>query len=66
MQGVLYKVVEDTRNSINPNTCSSCGAFVFPLVASTTENYHLAVYQCPQCGAVSFSLFQVFSDDAVS
>lgn len=66
MHGVLYKVLEDTRNSTNPNTCSACGSFIGPTVAITTENYHLTVYQCLQCGAASFSLYQAFSDDALS
>lgn len=56
MRGVLYKVLEDTRDNVTPNICPSCGGFIRPIVASSTKRYSICVYECKQCGAVYFTL----------
>lgn len=63
MQGQIYKVLEDTRDNVTPNICSSCGGFIRPIVASTTERYSICVYECKQCGAVSFLLSEIYREN---
>lgn len=63
MQARLYKVLEDTRNDVNPNMCAVCQSFIKPIVANTTEHYNICVYECKQCGAVSFVLSEIYEEN---
>lgn len=59
----IYKVLEDTRDDINPNVCPTCKAYLQPTVASTTEHYNICFYECKQCGAIYHSLSEAYTDD---
>lgn len=62
MRGQLYRVLEDTRNETNPNICRVCGSPVSVMIAQSTERYHVCVYECSQCKALSFYLSEVYQD----
>lgn len=59
----IYKLLEDTRDDINPNVCPTCKAHLLPTVASTTERYNICFYECKQCGAIYHSLSEIYNDD---
>lgn len=63
MSRTTYEVLQDTRNELNPNLCSSCQAPIKPVYACTTNVYHICVYECKQCGAMSFTLSEIFRED---
>ncbi len=63
MRGQIYKVLEDTRNEENVNCCSLCGSPVRVIVAQTSDRYHVCVYECKQCGAVSFLLSEIYREN---
>lgn len=52
----FYKVLEDTRDDINPNVCPMCHAQLRPIVASTTEHYDICFYECDQCKGIYHTL----------
>lgn len=60
MSEVIYKVLQDTRNDINPDVCAKCQSPVRPVYASTTNRYHICVYECKKCGNMSFALYEIF------
>lgn len=60
MRGQIYKVLEDTRNPENPNMCKLCGSPLRITVAQSSEQYHIEVYECSQCQAVSFFLSEIY------
>ncbi len=59
----FYKVLEDTRDDINPNVCPTCHAYLRPIIASTTEAYHICIYECKQCGAITHTLSEIYKGD---
>jgi len=63
MSEVIYKVLQDTRNNMNPDICAICQNPVRPVYASTTSCYHLCVYECKQCGGMSFTLYEKYDKD---
>lgn len=64
MSEVIYKVLQDTRNDINPDVCAKCQSPVRPVYASTTNRYHICVYECKKCGNMSFALYEIFDAEA--
>ncbi len=63
MKGQIYKVLEDTRNAENLNRCELCGSPLCVTVAQTSSRYHISVYECSQCRAVSFVLFEIYQEN---
>lgn len=63
MKGQIYKVLEDTRNAEDLNRCELCGSPVRVIVSNTSSRYHISVYECSQCGAVSFVLFEIYQEN---
>ena len=64
MSEVIYNLLQDTRNYINPDVCAKCQSPVRPVYASTTSCYHICVYECKQCGNMSFALYEIFDAKA--
>ena len=60
---VLHRVLQDTRDSDNPNVCASCGGVVSPLAFDSTNTYSIHIYECKQCGAVSSLLTEIYLED---
>lgn len=60
MRGQIYKVLEDTRSEENPNICKLCGSPVRIIVAQSSVQYHIEVYECSHCQAVSFFLSEIY------
>lgn len=63
MSEVIYKVLQDTRNEINPDMCAQCQSPIKPVYASTTNCYQICVYKCKQCGMMSFALYEKYEKD---
>lgn len=60
---VLHNVLQDTRQTDNPNQCALCGGSVQPIASDCTNAYGIYIFQCKQCGSVSSLLTEKLTEN---
>ena len=59
----IHRVLQDTRNPDNRNTCSACGGWLRPTGYDITNAYGIYIFECSQCGGYASLLTEIYPED---